>query len=24
MIPDYPDAQGWMVERVEFIADEAH
>ena len=23
MIPDYPDAQGWVVERVEFIADEA-
>lgn len=21
MIPDYPDAQGWVVERVEFIAD---
>jgi len=24
MIPDYPDTQGWVVERVEFIADEAH
>ena len=24
MIPDYPDVQGWMVENVEFIADEAH
>jgi len=24
MIPDYPDAQGWVVERVEFVADEAH
>ena len=24
MIPDYPDVQGWVVERVEFIADEAH
>ena len=23
MIPDYPDVQGWVVERVEFIADEA-
>jgi hypothetical protein len=23
MIPDYPDVQGWVVKRVEFIADEA-
>jgi len=22
MIPDYPDVQGWVVERVEFIADD--
>jgi hypothetical protein len=24
MIPDYPDVQGWAVERVEFVADKAH
>ena len=24
MIPDYPDVQGWVVQRVEFIADEVH
>ena len=24
MIPDYPDVQVWVVERVAFIADEAH
>ena len=23
MIPDYPDVQGWVVERVEFVADKA-
>jgi hypothetical protein len=24
MIPDYPDVQGWVVDQVEFIADEDH
>ena len=24
MIPDHPDVQGWAVEQVEFIVDEAH
>ena len=24
MIPDYPDVRGWVVEQVEFIADEDH
>ncbi|MDH3673270.1 MAG: hypothetical protein OES46_19260 [Gammaproteobacteria bacterium] len=24
MIPDYPDTYGWVVERVEFVADEAY
>jgi hypothetical protein len=24
MIPDYPDVPGWVVEKVEFIADETH
>lgn len=24
MIPDYPDVQVWVIERVAFIADEAH